>query len=174
MIYVGCDVGKDGSIVAMDMDGRFLLKSGIPKEKDPLDNYPKLFAIFKQLQVLNGFNKDIIVVIEDVHSLYGMSAKSNFSFGGIKHAKIMACVALDYEYHLVQPKNWQKAMWLPEDVVLKPNGRTKDTKATSLNAAKRMWPDEDFRKTDRSKVPHDGIIDGALMAEYCRMINKNI
>lgn len=171
MILVGIDVGKDGGIVAMDIDGNILLKSGIPKEKDRYSHYHKMYAILKQVRVLNGFNNDIVVGIEDVHSLYGMSAKSNFSFGGIKDAKVMACVALGYEFHLVQPKVWQKGVWCEEDIVLQGNKRSRDTKATSLNAAKRLWPKEDFRKSSRSKNPHDGIVDAALIAEYCRIIN---
>ena len=113
----------------------------------------------------------IIVVIEDVHSLYGMSAKSNFNFGHIKGFKEGVLTAYGFDYKLVAPKVWQRGVWTEEDVIIK-KGK-KDTKATSLNAAKRLWPNHDFRKSNRAKKPHDGIIDAALMAEYARTINED-
>lgn len=167
MIYVGIDVGQNGGVVSVDKDSNILNMYTIPKEEKKVD-YQGLYNLLKLMQE----EQDMIVCIEDVHSLFGMSAKSNFSFGHIKGAKEMACAALDCEYHLVQPKVWQKAVWLPEDAVIKENGRTKDTKATSLNAARRLWPEEDFLATKRSKVPHDGLVDAALIAEYCRIINN--
>lgn len=42
-----------------------------------------------------------------------------------------------------------------------------DTKATSLLAAKRLFPEETFLATTRSKVPHDGIVDAVLIGLYC-------
>ena len=46
--------------------------------------------------------------IEDVHSIYGMSAKSNFSFG-FNVGKVHTIIeALDIPIELVQPKKWQK------------------------------------------------------------------
>jgi hypothetical protein len=52
--------------------------------------------------------------IEQVHSLYGMSAKSNFSFGYNVGAAHMLLTSFLYqkevELQLVQPKAWQKAV----------------------------------------------------------------
>ena len=171
MIVVGIDVGVNGGIFAMTMKRVVLLKEAIPRLKN--NEGVDYNTMWHQLQgiVMDNILEDIIFIIEDVHSLYGMSAKSNFSFGHIKGVKEGMMVALGVEYHLVQPKVWQKAVWEPEDIVLKDN-RHKDTKASSLNAARRIFPDVDFRRSERAKVPHDGIVDGALMAEYCRIINE--
>lgn len=49
----------------------------------------------------------------------------------------------------------------------KPEKPKVDTKATSLLAAKRLFPDETFLATQRSKVPHDGIVDAVLIGLYC-------
>jgi hypothetical protein len=49
-----------------------------------------------------------LVVIEDVHSIFGSSSKSNFQFGrslGILEGVVNA---LDIPYVKVQPKEWQK------------------------------------------------------------------
>lgn len=173
MIYVGIDVGGDGGIAAVDREGSVVFKSGIPRIKgDNVIDYLGIVDIFEEVLDL-GDRMGVRAVIEDVHSLFGMSAGSNFNFGHIKGFKEGVLKTLGIQYELVPPKMWQKVMWEEGDVVLKENKRTKDTKATSLNAAIRLWPNEDFRKTSRSKVPHDGIIDAALMAEYCRTMEQN-
>lgn len=55
-----------------------------------------------------------LAMIEDVHSLYGMSAKSNFSFGGNVQAAQTVLEILMYPnedlIEKVQPKVWQKAI----------------------------------------------------------------
>ncbi len=166
MWYAGIDVGKKGGVVVIDEFSTIQRKHAFKDYKAFLKFVQDLY--FKRVLEW-GF--EVVFVIEDVHSLFGMSAKSNFSFGHIKGFKEGALMALDFEYHLVQPKVWQKGVWLPEDVVIN-DKQKKDTKATSLNAAKRLWKDEDFLATERSRVPHDGLVDAALMAEYCRIINK--
>lgn len=53
-------------------------------------------------------------MIEDVHSIYGMSAKSNFSFGGnVQAAQTVLEILMRGNEDLikkVQPKVWQKAI----------------------------------------------------------------
>lgn len=172
-VYVGIDVGANGGIFAMNHLGEILLKTAIPHHKGTTEvDYRKMYSMLKQLRAKGGFKCEVQVGVEDVHSLYGMSAKSNFNFGLIKGIKIGMLEALNYDYNLVPPKAWQKLVWIEEDVVLKENGRSKDTKATSLNASKRIFPLVDFRKSSRAKKPHDGIFDAALIAEYIRIIDN--
>jgi len=76
----------------------------------------------------------------------------------------------------VQPKAWQKAIWITSEIEylpIKPD-QTKplvNTKLTSIKAALRLFPNTDFRKSDRSINPHDGICDACCMAEYGRRSN---
>lgn len=169
MIYVGCDPGLvAGGIVALSGESKVLFKHVVSQgKKDLVTFYGELGEVFGELK---SQYMDIIFCIEDVHSLYGMSASSNFNFGGIKHAKIALSTMAGFDTKLAAPKVWQKAIWEEEDVIIKEGGRKKDTKATSLNAAKRLWPDADLRKSDRAKKWHDGIVDAALIAEYCRIV----
>jgi hypothetical protein len=69
---------------------------------------------------------------------------------------------------LVQPKKWQADIWANVDKIYK-TGKKIDTKKTSLMAAKRLFPNESFLATSRSRVPHDGIVDAALIAQYCKI-----
>lgn len=61
--------------------------------------------------------------------------------------------------HRIEVRDWQKAL-------LGPKRNAKDTKVRALAAAKKLWPEEKWLATPRSKVPHDGIVDAALIAFY--------
>lgn len=175
-IFVGVDVGKNGGIFAMDDERDIIVKAAIPKVKgsDEVD-YQELLFIFRHITRASRRKAEVIVVIEDVHSIFGTSAKSNFAFGHIKGIKEAMMVALNYEYKLIPPKKWQKKVWLPEDIVYeagKSGKKKKDTKATSLKAAQRIFPNVDFTKSPRATKPHDGIVDAALMAEYALITER--
>lgn len=62
------------------------------------------------------------------------------------------------------PKDsWQRAML--------PGCAKGETKAAALAAASRRWPHETWLASSRSKVPHDGMVDAALIAEFARLEN---
>lgn len=162
MKFIGIDVGVNGGISIIDED-RLLTTYTIPRVKTKVD----LAALN---DILADQGNSVYVCIEDVHSIFGSSAKSNFSFGRIAGVLLGMVVSQKlYRYELVQPKKWQKEIWTSQDMIKKPNGRT-DTKATSLLAAKRIFPGYDFTPTERARKPHDGLYDSALIAEYCRRI----
>ena len=157
-MFGGIDVGKNGGIAIITKEG--LKLHTIPKIGNKVD-YLELNGIF------NDLPKSCIFCIEDVHSIFGSSAKSNFNFGEIKGILTGMVISNGFRWELVQPKKWQKEVWTNADMVKKPNGRT-DTKGTSLLAAKRIFPDQTFLATQRSRKPHDGLFDASLIAEYCR------
>jgi len=39
---------------------------------------------------------------------------------------------------------------------------------TAAALAKRLWPEETFLASKRSKIPHSGMVDAALVAEFYR------
>jgi len=144
--YAGIDIGANGGIAVLS-DGKLI--------------YKKLGEVKDWINLLKS---PIIVAIEDLHSIYGSSAKSNFGFGvnnGIVQGALQ-CKGIDY--FKVPPKTWQKYIWMSQDLVK--FGTKVDTKATSLNAARRLYPDEQFLASSRSSVPHDGIVDAVLLATY--------
>jgi hypothetical protein len=132
-------------------------------------------------------NNSVHVLFEDLHSIFGTSAASNFSFG-LNNGLVTGMVqTAGISYTKVQAKKWQKEMFegiRPVEVPamekklkgqsakqkVDKNGNLKykvDTKATALIAAKRLFPKESFLATQRSKVPHDGIVDAVLIGLYC-------
>ena len=171
IIYGGIDVGNSGGIAFIDQEGVIYLREAIPMWEDS----PDLPAIFDLLTTPWANECETAhIVIEDVHSIFGSSAKSNFGFGFIKGVKtgFLEIMKRDYgiPYSLVQPKKWQSGVWMESDIVMVEGAKrpTKDTKATSLKAAQRLWPFEDFTKSKRATKPHDGIVDALLMAEFAR------
>ena len=65
----------------------------------------------------------------------------------------------------ITARKWQKEFWTVPKMA---KGKTFDTKAAALKVAKQLWPDRDWRASGRCKVPHDGLVDAALIAEYAR------
>lgn len=163
--YIGIDPGKSGGIAVLKEDGHLLLYT-IPK-------IGKLVDLKEIASILGGFNKEFesFFALENVHSLPGVSAKSNFSFGENKGEYRGMLVALGCSYMEVTPKGWQKVAWEGIPLMKKANKRN-DTKAMSLTAATRIWPQMSFLATTRSSVPHDGLVDAALIAYYLKCKNK--
>ena len=114
-----------------------------------------------------------ICIIEEVHAVFGSSAAATFTFGynvGVLHGILMAN---GIAYVTIQPKLWQKEVWINQDIEVKYKNTKKstDTKKTSENCAKRLFPNIDFRKSERCKNNHDGKIDSLLICEYARRKN---
>jgi len=75
----------------------------------------------------------------------------------------------NYRVINIKPKKWQKIMWRDVPKIYKKSKEWKkqnDTKATSLLAARNLYPNDYFLATPRSKVPHDWIVDALLIARY--------
>jgi len=170
MIYIGIDPGKDGGIAYIKANGK-VSATTVPKIGTEVD----LNAYTEILRKLKYSDEDVRVVLEDVHSIFGMSAKSNFEFGKNNGHIEGILVALGMPYSKVAPKTWQKVMWEGIKIEKINTGKkTKagkikyktDTKATSLKAVKRLFPDVDLRKSERATKPHDGKVDSLLLAEY--------
>lgn len=168
-IFTGVDIGINGAIVTIDINQKIIRRSTIPKIGGKVDNKALVaeFELFAE--------KHNVIGLEDVHSIFGASAKANFTFGEIKGKKIGIAETLAFLYGhrivYVPPKVWQKRIWSNVDMVYKPkkpkDKRKKvDTKKTSLMAAKRLFPNEDFLRNSRCTVPHDGLVDAALIAQY--------
>lgn len=170
-LYIGIDVGSKG-FISMQIDGKW---SHFSIE----DN--DLYQLSQIMHNARKDNTDIACVIEDVHSVFGSSAKATFQFGFNKGYLIGLLAANHIPYTLVQPKEWQREMWQNsdmvvtyKDVVIKGKKTTKkevNTKQTSINACKRLFPMIDLRKSERAKKIDDNKVDSILMAEFARRKN---
>ena len=156
MKYTWIDVWAKWWIVTINHKLEVEYMLNIPKHKWEVDW--KTLAQFI-------YTIDNPVAIEDVKSIFWMSAKSNFNFWYIKWFK-MACL-VNKDVTLVQPKTWQKVAWNSEDIVRDESWkkRRKDTKETSLNASQRIFPWVEWR-TWKQRVDQDWLYDSALIAYW--------
>lgn len=169
--YVGIDPGKQGAIAIITTNELILYKMPLIA-KTEID--------VKEIASLLFRLSNPHVVIEDVHSIFNSSAHSNFDFGFGCGMLFAALKITEVPFTKVAPKTWQKEMWKgvkPVEILTtekKKDGSPKykiDTKATSLLAATRLFPNVDLRATARCEKDHDGIVDALLMAEYGRRNN---
>lgn len=178
-ISIGIDIGSEGAY-AMFV-GEKLVYGKIPYISEEPD-MSSLVDLIMGVIINSDEEYQYHCVIEDLHSVFGSSAASNFTFGKNNGLIIGMLQVLKMPYTKIAPKKWQKQMWegirLVEIPVIKKKIHQKnkkgelkyktDTKATSLIAVKRLFPKETFLATERSRVPDNNIVDAVLLATYCK------
>lgn len=171
--FLGIDPGVIGFITAIFPNGKYEFYS--IEENDDL-------SLHRILKSIKERSWQVTAVLEDVHSIFGASSKSTFNFGEIKGILKGLLIANEIPYTLVQPKTWQQEIWNNQDMIVSFKTITKsdgteqrrkivDTKSTSINAARRLFPTIDLRKNERCKKIDDNKVDSLLMAEYARRKN---
>ena len=161
MIYVGIDNGLDGGIAVLN-DGDLVLYA-TPTESDGKKrrvNPSALRAIIEDWGSQNIFVR------------YESPAGSKSVLAAVSMADSFARIEttlrlLDVRRESITAKRWQKQFWTVPKMA---KGVKFDTKAAALKVAKQLWPNQDWRKNDRCKVAHDGLVDAALIAEYARRV----
>lgn len=176
--YIGIDPGMQGFVTALFPNGE--------KEFYSVDENDDL-ALGRILKDIKKRSWEVTCVMEDVHAIFGSSANSTFAFGEIKGVLKGLLIANEIPYTLVPPKEWQKEIWIHQDEILTTKQRTMtnkdsgektvkqykavDPKPTSINAARRLFPNVDLRKNERCKKTDDNKVDSLLIAEYARRKN---
>lgn len=163
MYFIGCDPGLDGSVVIIDE--RDIVE--ISKTKDDTRTRILTCTMLRKLP-----SKKILVVIEDLHTMFGHSAASNWSIA-VDCGKLEGiCNALGLRVIKVAPKEWQEFATLKPDPVFIPKGasfqmkkRLKDEhknliKQASITAANKYFP--------KANIDHDGVSDAINMAVWLR------
>jgi len=170
-IYIGIDIGKNGAIGILDSNGAILKYHVMPS--DDGDIY--LSELYQIFQFITSKFDIVTCGIEDVHSIFGVSAKANFQFGRSLGTIEGLLAGFDIPFIKVAPKVWQKCTFAGIQEIRKPDIGLKkgklETKKMALSAAQTLYPGETFFATKRSRSPHDGIIDSILIARYCYQNN---
>lgn len=158
MKIIGVDPGKTGYVTKYDDTLKTYSFFQIPVKDDRLDSLSFYSKFCNEDEDCFIYQDEFIIYAEQIHSLFGMSAKSNFSFGGIFYS-ILAVLDMFGEVNLIQPKEWQKEMH-------KGIEKNEDKKVMSLQAAQKLFPDMDFKRTPRCTTPDHNLIDSLLICEY--------
>lgn len=163
-LFVGIDVGKLGAIVIINNESSEIVTI-------PMPMIGKEYNIQKIAFELEYYSKYIKhLCIENVHAVQTSGRTGSFEFGFGKGILEGIIVTLKIPYARVSAATWQKEMWtgITKQYVAGTDKKKIDTKATSLIAAQRLFPRESFLATEKSKVPHNGIVDALLIADYTR------
>ena len=166
-LYIGIDPGKTGFITVLNSDTEELIFHPMPKIGEEIDSQG-LDKIFKSMK---GSGRIVHACTELVHAIYGASAKSTFEFGYVNGLIEMVLVSNDIPFTKIQPKKWQAQMWvgvpLQRKLVSTEKTMVNDTKSMSEMAAKRLLPNVDFRRTERSRKCDDNKVDATLICLFC-------
>jgi hypothetical protein len=160
-IYIGIDNGLTGAMVALsDHPSPPFDMSVMPTRGKAKGNEVDALLLCAWFLSLNTAFDRMTVILETPgkHSPGAQALCSMWdSYGAIRG--VLECKQI--RHHRITPQAWQKVM-LPGCV-------KGDTKPAALAKARQLWPAETWLATSRSLVPHQGLIDAALIAEYGRM-----
>lgn len=146
MVYLGIDPGKSGALSVIYEDGA---THSIPfSENDYLTWLRRLSE------------SQCFCVLERVGAMPGQGVVSMFSFGE-NYGWIQGCLdVLGIPYELVTPQRWKKAFGITRD------------KNTSIQVAKRLFPDAQLLRTPRSRKDDDNVAESLMLALYAKRISN--
>lgn len=144
MRLAGIDPGIHGGIAIIDSCGQV-------EEVNLLQNVvPKTWLLERKIK---------LVYIEQCQSFPGQGIASAFNYGREYGYLLGTLAGSGVLTRLVRPGEWTKKI----HKIYVSQGEAKDK---SLLVAKHIWPETSFLATARSKKPHDGLIDAALIAYF--------
>ena len=149
MRICGIDPGSNGAICVLDRNDSTYIAFCDLKKSTTYD-----IAIWL-------FNQQVTYIwIEDIHSLYGMSAKSNFNFG--KNLGVVTTISEiiskgdNSKIHTVTPKIWQQYIGVTK--------KGKHIKKNVADIAKKLYPNVEIHGKRGGLL--DGRSDACMVAYY--------
>jgi hypothetical protein len=158
-IYLGIDGGLSGALCVVQ-DKK--LVDAIVMPVLPVGNGRNEYDCQQILKFLTKY-PTATIILEKAQFTPKLGGIASFAFGKSYGMMIGMLSALGKQYHLVAARTWQKEMLRDTN--------TKNTKDASAIVAKRLFPEQSFLATARSKKIHSGLTDAALIAEYGRRHN---
>lgn len=160
----GIDAGQDGALCISTRDG--LVAEPMPSVDGVLDLAWIVRWLVAHRESIDRAFLEKPGVRPFQHASAGFS--QGRSFGQIEG--ILAGLGVPYE--LVTPQVWMREMHSGVELAVKrtvKDGKAtekRDTKKMSRLAFSRLFPTYDFRATEKSRIPHEGMIESALIATY--------
>ena len=144
MIYIGIDPGARGALAILGWER--------PVTIVPFNRYEYLAC----LRAANDSGEECICCIEDVHSLRREGVTSAHNFGRSVGWLLGILDAIGIPYQPITPQKWKKEFGLTSD------------KVQSVEVCKRLYPDVNLKRTERSKKDDDNCAEALLMATYAK------
>lgn len=147
---VGIDPGKKGGI------GLIVNRDGIKTcAASPYSDVALKRTLILLHDAINCVpDVQVMACVEQVNAMPKQGVVSVFTFGKSAGFIEGALYALSIPYQLVRPQVWKKEFGLNSD------------KQGSIEVCQKLFPTVSLLATERSRVPHDGMAEGMLMAEY--------
>jgi len=167
--YLGIDPGLSGGSVVISGD-KIRCKIVMPtisttskkgKTKKEIDRNGVL-------SFLSRLPRDTYAVIEEQIPVRNQHIQASHTTAKNYGILLMALTATHTHYREVPSSIWQAHFGITPNTGKK--GMT--TKDQALVIAHRLYPDVDFRRSRRARVAHDGIVDAALIANYCQFLHS--
>jgi len=165
--YLGCDPGLDGgfTVVSGDRIGyklamptlSFTTREGKTKREIDRDGV---------LSFLKKLPEHTHVAIEKQEAFRSQNVTATCTTCKNYGILLMGLTVAHLFTTEVPPRVWHDFY----GIVNNKKGEGITTKVQAFEICKRLYPQEDFCKSKKSKVFHDGIIDATLLAKYCRWL----
>ena len=150
---LGIDPGKQGAVVAILQPSGTIF--ALELNSRPAD-------IWDWLQAINEQHPIRLALIEDVHSIFGTGAKSNFQFGFNVGVITGILQSMRIPLQKIQPKEWQAAVGIPKNIE-----KAKRKKAHA-EVAHNLYPKNiEMCYTPRGRLL-DGVTDALLIAHVAQ------
>ena len=159
MNFIGIDPGLSGGIATIRDSGEIstlvmpIIKSG---KKRILDN-AMLAGTFSLSNILD---LKCYAILEQQQPMPKQGVTSMFSIGYGFGVLKQCLVDFNIPHEVVRAQVWQKEFGI--------SGRKGNTKAQALQICQSIFPNLNLLATERSKKPHEGIVDAVLIAEFAR------
>lgn len=144
MYYIGIDPGKDGALAILSGEPCAVPQITLFDEKE-------VVAALEAIKIYSA-----IACLEHVGAMPGQGSVSMFSFGENFGFWQGVLTAYHIPFELVRPQKWKKEFSVTGD------------KNTSIAVCERLFPRLSLRAKPKSKKPHDGAAEAALMALYAK------
>jgi hypothetical protein len=157
-IIVGIDNGISGALVALSAHhGLVIDKTLMPTRPSGKSRECNALTLCRWLETFESSNIAVCLETPSKHSPGLLALCSMWDCYGTIRGVLESC---GIQHARIAPQTWQSAM-----LGKVPKG---GTKAAARAKAAQIWPDEQWLATPRSKKPHEGYVDAALIAEYYR------
>jgi hypothetical protein len=155
-VFIGIDPGVKGAICILDpTEGKAIFLNTTDDARNLINTLTRCNDEVSNVRC---------IMIEDVHSIHGMSAKSNFQFGANVGRVNTVAEATGFMVDKVTPKKWQK------EVGVKSTTKGKAIKPEVAEICSRLYPDVSIRGPKGGLL--DGRSDALMIAHYCYLKHK--
>ncbi len=169
--FIGIDNGLSGGIACI-VDGKINALQVMPVVSDGKRNRVDSESLLRLMSgIVHSYsNKDTPMRHVRSFTIYESPAGSKSVKAAVSMADSFARVETilttwKYPCLPITSRKWQKMFW---SVPKMAKGQKFDTKAAALRVAKQLWPEQNWLASSRCRKPHDGLVDAALIAEFCR------